>query len=135
MNRENMIQSFKNTLDFDFAGTVILIAMALKTFGLIPLIVRIDKTKSAEDVSFATPIMFLIAFVMLGVISLLKGYYLPICLFCVGIIVCIILIVKIGKYEKNKADKNKNIKKINKKIEDYPTKFPFPSPQISENYE
>lgn len=118
----------KTSVDWfsDISGIIILIAMGLKVFGLLPLIVKINKTGSAKDVSLATPIMYLIAFVILGVLSFMKEFYVPLILFAAGIIISIFLIVQIDNYEKKRAERPLN--QLDAEIQEYPTKFTFPNP-------
>lgn len=124
-NINQQVQNNQSTMDL--AGIGILIAMALKTCGLIPIIVKVAKNKSAEDISIATPIMYLVAFSILATISFLKGFYLPLLLFLGGIAVAIILLVQKINYENSKQS---DLDKIAHEIDDDPTSFKFPSPYL-----
>jgi len=111
-NVNNQLQNTQsNTMDL--VGIGVLVAMALKTFGLIPIIVKVAKNKSAEDISIATPIMYLIAFSILATISFLKGL-LPLFYFG-GIAVAVILLVQKINYESSKqSDLDKIAQEIDK---------------------
>ena len=127
-NVNNQLQNTQsNTMDL--VGIGVLVAMALKTFGLIPIIVKVAKNKSAEDISIATPIMYLIAFSILATISFLKGFYLPLFLFLGGIAVAVILLVQKINYE---SSKQSDLDKIAQEIDNDPTSFKFPNPYIGE---
>lgn len=87
---------------YDFMGFFILIAMLLKACAQIPLIIKVTQTKSAEDISLIMPIMFLLSFSILGIISLRQKLYKPLFIFIIGIISSIILIIQKTAYEKSK---------------------------------
>jgi uncharacterized protein with PQ loop repeat len=87
---------------YDFMGLFILIAMLIKACAQIPLIIKVTQTKSAEDISIMTPIMFLISFSILGTLSLMKKLYMPLLIFIIGVATSIILIVQKITYEKSK---------------------------------
>ena len=87
---------------YDFMGLFILIAMLIKACAQIPLIIKVTQTKSAEDISILTPIMFLISFSILGTLSLMKKLYMPLLIFTIGIATSIILIIQKSTYEKSK---------------------------------
>ena len=87
---------------YDFMGLFILIAMLIKACAQIPLIIKVTQTKSAEDISIMTPIMFLISFSILGTLSLMKRLYMPLLIFIIGIATSIILIIQKSTYEKSK---------------------------------
>lgn len=87
---------------YDTLGLLILIAMLIKACAQIPLIIKITQSKSAEDISIITPIMFLVAFCILGAISLTRRLYLPLLIFTIGIATSIILIIQVSMYEKSK---------------------------------
>ena len=87
---------------YDFMGLFILIAMLIKACAQIPLIIKVTQTKSAEDISILTPIMFLISFSILGTLSLMKRLYMPLLIFIIGIATSIILIIQKSTYEKSK---------------------------------
>jgi len=98
----NNILSTPATSNYDYMGLLILIAMLLKACAQIPLIIKITQTKSAEDISIIMPIMFLVAFCILGAISLKRKLYFPLLIFSIGIATSIILLVQIFMYEKSK---------------------------------
>jgi hypothetical protein len=87
---------------YDTLGLLILIAMLIKACAQIPLIIKITQSKSAEDISIISPIMFLVAFSILGAISLNRRLYLPLLIFTIGITTSIILIIQVSMYEKSK---------------------------------
>jgi len=87
---------------YDTLGLLILIAMLIKACAQIPLIIKITQSKSAEDISIISPIMFLVAFSILGAISLTRRLYLPLLIFTIGIATSIILIIQVSMYEKSK---------------------------------
>lgn len=86
---------------FDYFGIGILVAMALKSFALIPTIAQVTKTGTLEEISIVTPIFFMVAFFILFVISFLKKYYIPMLLFIVGTITSIILLVQKIIYDRS----------------------------------
>jgi uncharacterized protein with PQ loop repeat len=90
------------TSSYDFMGLFILIAMLIKACAQIPLIIKVTQTKSAEDISIMTPIMFLISFSILGTLSLMKKLYMPLLIFIIGVATSIILIIQKITYEKSK---------------------------------
>lgn len=87
---------------YDYLGLFILIAMLIKACAQIPLIIKITQSKSAEDVSIISPIMFLVSFSILGAISLNRRLYFPLLIFTIGIATSIILIIQVSMYEKSK---------------------------------
>jgi hypothetical protein len=103
MNFNNTPQHNTNQ-SYDFMGLFILIAMVIKACAQIPIIIKVTQTKSAEDISIITPIMFLVSFSILGAISLIKKLFLPLFIFIIGIISSIILIIQKISYEKSKKD-------------------------------
>ena len=127
-NNEMQQPNVNSWTNIDLEGWGILLAMCLKVFGLVPIIVRIAQTKSAEDISLATPIMFCVAFLMLALISFKKGFYVPLGLFVIGIGVSIVLIVQKVLYEKSK---NGVEQEIDREIEHTKTTFNFPDPHIA----
>jgi uncharacterized protein with PQ loop repeat len=102
LNNSNFFNMQNNSLSYDFIGLFILIAMLLKACAQIPLIIKVTQTKSAEDISMFTPIMFLISFSILSAISLIKKLYMPLLIFIIGVATSIILIVQKITYEKSK---------------------------------
>ena len=72
--------------------------MFLKTFSLLPTVIKVAKEKTAEDISIITPILLLIAFSILFAICIIKKYHFPLFLFCIGIIVSAILLIQIIIY-------------------------------------
>lgn len=126
-NINNTTEVKSNGLNIDLEGWGILFAMTLKVFGLVPIVVKIGQTKSAEDISLATPIMFLIAFLLLALISFKKAFYVPLGLFIIGIAVAIILILQKVLYEKSK---NNVEQQINQEIDSQKTTFKFPDPNL-----
>lgn len=113
----------------NFLGNVSIIEIAiffaviLKVFGLVPLIIQVSKNKSAEDISIATPIMFLGAFSILCVISFMKGMYGPFFLFLIGAIVAIVLLLQKILYERSKTS-------IVHEESNRKTDFEFPDPKL-----
>jgi len=126
-NNENQQPNVNSWANIDLEGWGILFAMFLKVFGLVPIVVRIAQTKSAEDISLATPIMFLVAFLILALISFKKAFYVPLGLFIIGIGVAVVLIVQKVLYEKSKSNAEEE---INKEIQMQQTNFKFPNPNI-----
>lgn len=103
INNSNFFNMQNNPASsYDFMGLFILIAMLIKACAQIPLIVKVTQTKSAEDISIMTPIMFLISFSILGTLSLMKKLYMPLLIFIIGVATSIILIVQKITYEKSK---------------------------------
>jgi uncharacterized protein with PQ loop repeat len=107
MSNNNNMQDLFNmhnnpSSSYDFMGLFILIAMLIKACAQIPLIIKVTQTKSAEDISILTPIMFLISFSILGTLSLMKRLYMPLLIFIIGIATSIILIIQKSTYEKSK---------------------------------
>ena len=102
----NNLNNFQNltsaTSSYDTLGLLILIAMLIKACAQIPLIIKITQSKSAEDVSIISPIMFLVSFSILGAISLNRKLYFPLLIFTIGIATSIILIIQVSMYEKSK---------------------------------
>jgi len=96
--------------EFDYMGMFILLAMSLKACGQIPLIIKITQTKSAEDISLATPIMFSISFLILAILSFKKRLYIPLFIFIIGIATSVILLLQIILYEKSKSNNDNNSK-------------------------
>jgi uncharacterized protein with PQ loop repeat len=102
----NNLNNFQNLTSpnssYDTLGLLILIAMLIKACAQIPLIIKITQSKSAEDISIISPIMFLVSFSILGAISLNRRLYLPLLIFTIGIATSIILIIQVSMYEKSK---------------------------------
>jgi uncharacterized protein with PQ loop repeat len=94
--------------EFDYMGMFILLAMSLKACGQSPLIIKITQTKSAEDISLATPIMFSISFLILAILSFKKKLYIPLFIFIIGIATSVILLLQIILYEKSKNNNDNN---------------------------
>lgn len=114
---------------YDYLGLFILIAMLIKACAQIPLIIKITQSKSAEDISIITPIMFLTSFSILGAISLSRRLYFPLLIFVIGIATSIILIIQISMYEKSK-DKSEPVQKPSKETPDNQRiDFQFPDPK------
>jgi len=95
----------KNIL-VDYSGIGILFGMTIQAFALIPIIVKVAQKKTAEEISFVTPVMFLFSFIIFGVISLAKKFYLPLIIFVIGIVTSAMLLVQKLMYEKYKNDLN-----------------------------
>lgn len=102
LKNSNFDNLSSSSSSYDFMGLFILIAMLIKACAQIPLIIKVTKTKSAEDISILTPIMFLISFSILGTLSLMKRLYMPLLIFIIGVATSIILIVQKITYEKSK---------------------------------
>jgi uncharacterized protein with PQ loop repeat len=94
--------NIQSNSSFDAVGFFILIAMLIKSCAQIPIIIKVTQTKSAEDISIIMPIMFLLSFSILSMISLRKQLYKPFLIFLIGIISSIILIIQKLAYEKSK---------------------------------
>ena len=104
---------------YDVVGLFILFAMLFKACAQIPIIIKVTQTKSAEDISIITPIMFLVSFLILTIISLIKRLFMPLLIFTIGIITSTILIIQKIIYEKSKnrnSTKSKNNSKSESKI-------------------
>jgi len=112
---------------YDTLGLLILIAMLIKACAQIPLIIKITQSKSAEDISIISPIMFLVAFCILGAISLNRRLYLPLLIFTIGIATSIILIIQVSMYEKSKNADYEQPPTGAPKIQ--PIDFQFPDPK------
>jgi uncharacterized protein with PQ loop repeat len=126
----NNLNNFQNLTSaassYDTLGLLILIAMLIKACAQIPLIIKITQTKSAEDVSIIMPIMFLVAFSILGAISLNRRLYFPLLIFTIGIATSIILIIQVSIYEKSK---NSDYEQPNGAPKTQPIDFQFPDPK------
>ena len=112
--------------DFDYFGIGILVAMALKSFALIPTIAQVAKTGTLEEISIVTPIFYMIAFFILFVVSFMKKYYIPMLLFIVGVITSIILLVQKIIYERSgnansdiKSDKKSSDARYAEQVKEY----------------
>jgi len=112
--------------NINFIDVGIIFAMGLKVFSLVPTIVRISKTKSAEDISYFTPIMLLCAFIILAIICFIYKLILPFSILIVGIITSSILLVQKNMYENSKLANE--VAKIDKEVDLSKSKFPFPNP-------
>jgi len=110
---------------------LVVFSMALVSFALVPLVVRIARTQSAKDISYATPIMFTLAFVILTFVSAIKKLYLAFFIFIIGLVISIILLVQKIMYEKNSSNYIDGDSQEDIEIEDYPTKFSFPDPELA----
>jgi len=104
MNIENLNKkSFKNNkIKIDYSGIGILVGITIQAFAILPLIIRVHQTKSAEDISYVTPIMFLLAFILFTIISLVKVYFVPLIIYFIGIIFSSILLAQKYMYEQKK---------------------------------
>jgi uncharacterized protein with PQ loop repeat len=126
----NNLNNFQNlssaTSSYDTLGLLILIAMLIKACAQIPLIIKITQSKSAEDVSIIMPIMFLVAFSILGAISLNRRLYFPLLIFTIGIATSIILIIQVSMYEKSK---NSDYDQPTGAPQARPIDFQFPDPK------
>ena len=125
-NFQNLTSS---TSSYDTLGLLILIAMLIKACAQIPLIIKITHTKSAEDISIISPIMFLVAFSILSAISLNRRLYLPLLIFTIGIATSIILIIQVSMYEKSKNSDYDNSLNQNSGGITNPIDFQFPDPK------
>ena len=125
-NNLNLQNLSSSNSSYDYLGLFILIAMLIKACAQIPLIIKITQTKSAEDISIIMPIMFLVSFSILGIISLNRRLYFPLLIFTIGIASSIILIVQISMYEKSKD--SSDILPVPTPI-DRPIDFKFPDPK------
>lgn len=106
------------------SGFLILIAMALKTFSLVPTIYQISKDKYTKNISFVTPSFLLAAFGILFVVALTKKYLVACLLFTVGIVTNAILIVQKVRYDNRrhhhkKLDYMDKVKNYNKLVNEY----------------
>ena len=134
MNDTNNIIQNTSSSNYDYLGLAILIAMLIKACAQIPLIIKITQTKSAEDISIITPIMFLVSFSILGGISLNRRLYFPLLIFSIGIATSIILIIQITMYEKSKDEQTSNVHNApnippGKTPSDRHIDFQFPDPK------
>jgi uncharacterized protein with PQ loop repeat len=129
-SNSNNFNNFQNltsaTSSYDTLGLLILIAMLIKACAQIPLIIKITQSKSAEDVSIISPIMFLVSFSILGAISLNRKLYFPLLIFTIGIATSIILIIQVSMYEKSK---NSDYEQPSGAPKPQPIDFQFPDPK------
>jgi uncharacterized protein with PQ loop repeat len=125
-NINNFNLQNSSSSSYDYLGLFILIAMLLKACAQIPLIIKITQSKSAEDISIIMPIMFLVSFSILGLISINRRLYFPLLIFTIGIASSIILIVQISMYEKSK---NSDYEKPSGELKIQPIDFKFPDPK------
>lgn len=119
---QNLLNIPNSNSSYDVVGLFILFAMLFKACAQIPIIIKVTQTKSAEDISIITPIMFLVSFSILTIISLVKRLYMPLLIFTIGIITSTILIIQKLIYEKSKktllskSKKNENDSKSEPKM-------------------
>ena len=129
-NNFNFQNLTSSSSSYDTLGLLILIAMLIKACAQIPLIIKITQSKSAEDVSIISPIMFLVSFSILGAISLNRRLYLPLLIFTIGIATSIILIIQVSMYEKSKnADYENPPNRPDGAPQTNPIDFKFPDPK------
>jgi len=129
-NNFNFQNLTSSNSSYDTLGLLILIAMLIKACAQIPLIIKITQSKSAEDMSIISPIMFLVAFSILGAISLNRRLYLPLLIFSIGIATSIILIIQVSMYEKSKnADYEQPPNHPDGVSKIQPIDFQFPDPK------
>ena len=120
---QNLLNIPNSNSSYDVVGLFILFAMLFKACAQIPIIIKVTQKKSAEDISIITPIMFLVSFLILSIISLVKRLYMPLLIFTIGIITSTILIIQKFIYEKSKKNllskskKNKNDSDSESKID------------------
>jgi len=107
MNNNNIeITNFtQKNIKIDYSGLTILFGLGLQAVALIPLIARISLVKSAEEISFLTPILFLFTFIMFSVIAFTKKYYIPLIIFFIGIATSSVLLAQKFMYERSKEKK------------------------------
>ena len=79
---------------YNYVNIGILVALSLKCIGLYPLIIKVAEKKTAEEISFATPVFFFTAFSILFAISIIKKFYIPSSLFFIGMFGSAILFVQ-----------------------------------------
>ena len=121
-NSDSVSNLFKSTADsgFTISGFIILIAMALKTFALVPTIYYISKDKYTKNISYVTPSFLIAAFGLLFFVALSKKYFVACLLFSVGIVTNAILIAQKYNYErKPEPTYMDNVKDYNKLVGDY----------------
>jgi uncharacterized protein with PQ loop repeat len=128
-NNSNLQKLSSPTSSYDTLGLLILIAMLIKACAQIPIIIKITQSKSAEDISIIMPIMFLVSFSILGVISLNRRLYLPLLIFAIGITTSIILIIQISMYEKSKNSDYEYTQNQYNGGQTRPIDFQFPDPR------
>lgn len=128
-NMFNLQNLSSSSSSYDYLGLFILIAMLIKACAQIPLIIKITKSKSAEDISIIMPIMFLTSFSILGAISLNRKLYFPLLIFAIGIATSIILIIQISMYEKSKDTSKIQPYPFKEKPENQRIDFQFPDPK------
>lgn len=120
MNYQNNKYDFSNDSGFTLSGFIILIAMALKTFALVPTIYNISKDKITKNISYITPAFLISAFGLLFFVALSKRYFVACLLLAVGIVANTILIAQKYQYERNPEPKYmENVKDYNKLVGDY----------------
>lgn len=115
------------TMEWDINNIIVVFAMLLIACGLIPLIVRVAKTQSAKDISYATPILFIIAFFLLLIVSAFKKIYAAFFIFLIGLIASIILLIQKYMHDKNTSHRES---REDREIDNYNTKFKFPDPSL-----
>jgi len=103
INRRN------NIPQIDYSGIGIIVGLAIQAFAILPLIIRVNKTKSAREISYFTPIMFFFSFILFSIISLTKGFYGTLFVFFIGMVFSGILLAQKYMYEQNlKYENRKN---------------------------
>jgi uncharacterized protein with PQ loop repeat len=90
----------------DYSGIGIIVGLAIQAFAILPLIIRVDKTKSAREISYFTPIMFFFSFILFSIISLTKGFYGTLIVFFIGMVFSSVLLAQKYIYEKNRKYEN-----------------------------
>ena len=98
--------------EIDYSGIGIISGLAIQAFAILPLIIRVNKTKSAREISYFTPIMFFFSFILFSIISLTKGFYGTLIVFFIGMVFSGVLLAQKYMYEQNMKYKNKKNKLI-----------------------
>ena len=73
---------------------LIILSFLLISLGLVPIIIQITSNKSANDISIGTPIIFMVAFLIMSITSYIKGSYKLVGVFMVGLAVSIVLLIQ-----------------------------------------
>lgn len=73
---------------------LIILSFLLISLGLVPIIIQITANKSARDISIGTPIIFIIAFLIISITSYIKSSYKLFGIFVIGLVVSIVLLIQ-----------------------------------------
>lgn len=116
---ENSQPVGNSSSQYNYVNIGILVSMGLKCIGLYPLIIKVAEKKTAEEISFVTPILFFLAFAIIFVISILKKFYIPAVLFFIGMVGGAILFVQKLVYHLSEEPSNNNNKQYYNEVKNY----------------